>query len=131
VTRRPSPRRAALPVLVQFARVEEYRSLQDGVNGRGDAPGDLDRHWNHDGAVDDVRRTWQRWITARPDGQPAPEEVRDLNYLAHAASYAGLPDLAAPLFRILGVRASRMPWSCTGDPEAEFVKWRRRSSHGA
>jgi hypothetical protein len=126
-----APPGCALPVLVQFARVEEYRSLQDEANGRGDAPGDLDRHWNHDEAVDDVRRTWQRWITARPDGQPAPEEVRDLNYLAHAASHAGLPDLAAPLFRILGVRASRMPWSCTGDPEAEFVKWRRHSSHGA
>ncbi len=106
-----APPGCALPVLVQFARVEEYRFLQEEANGRPDVSVDLDGYWNNEGAVDDVRRTWQRWITARPDGQPAPEEVRDLNYLAHAASYAGLPDLAAPLFKTLGVRASRMPWS--------------------
>lgn len=33
-----APPGCALPVLVQFARVEEYRSLQDGANGRGTRP---------------------------------------------------------------------------------------------
>ncbi|WP_405829008.1 hypothetical protein [Streptomyces sp. NBC_01176] len=126
-----APPGSALPVLLQVARVEEYRAVLEEANGRRDTPAGFDRHWNHDEAVSDVRRSWQRWLTARSEGPPAPEEVRHFNYLAHAACYAGLPDLAGSLFRMVGPRASRSPWSCTGDPEKEFVKWRKRSSRGA
>lgn len=125
-----APPGSALPVLVQYARVEEYRALQDGTQGQQGALVGLSQHWNHDGAVSDVRRTWQRWITGRPDGPVAPGEVRELNYLTHAACYAGLPDISTALFRMLGRRASRTPWSYTGDPEQEFTRWRKRPPRG-
>ena len=54
----------ALPVLVQYAHVEEYRYAGDAADGRRPSVG-LGQHWNHDGAVSDVRRTWQRWIVGR------------------------------------------------------------------
>jgi hypothetical protein len=78
-----------------------------------------------DGAVSDVRRTWLRWITGRPEGVVTPVELRDLNYLTHAACQAGLPDIAGALFRLLGRRATRTPWSYTGEPDKQLVKWRK------
>ncbi|GAA3833340.1 hypothetical protein GCM10022403_077900 [Streptomyces coacervatus] len=119
-----APPGCALPVLVQYARVEEYRYALDAAKGSQSAVG-LGQHWNHDGAVSDVRRTWQRWITGRTDSGIAPGELRDLNYLAHAACNAHVPDVATALLRMLGRRATRTPWSYTGDPDQQFVKWRK------
>jgi hypothetical protein len=85
----------------------------------------LGQHWNHDGAVSDVRRTWQRWIMGRTHDGIAPGELRDLNHLAHAACHAGASDIAAPVLRMLGRRATRTPWSYSGDPEQQIVKWRK------
>jgi hypothetical protein len=126
-----APPGCALPVLVQYARVEEYRYILDGAKGQRDAVVGLGQHWNHDAAVSDVRRTWQRWITERPEGPVTPWEVRDLNCLTHAACHAGTTDIADALFTLLGRRAGRTPWSYTGDPEKEFVKWRKKVSRGA
>ncbi|MFF4835879.1 hypothetical protein [Streptomyces sp. NPDC001315] len=119
-----APPGCALPVLVQYARVEEYRYALDAAKGRQAAVG-LGQHWNHDGAVSDVRRTWQRWIPARADGPIEPGELRDFNYLAHAACLAGAEDVAAALLRMLGRRATRTPWSYTGDPRQQILKWRK------
>ncbi|WP_155056366.1 hypothetical protein [Streptomyces blattellae] len=119
-----APPGCALPVLVQYARVEEFRYALDAAKGRHAAVV-LSQHWNHDGAVSDVRRTWQRWIMDRAGNAVAPGELRDLHYLAHAACHAGLPEVAAPLLRMLGRRATRTPWSYTGDPQRQIVKWRR------
>src|SRR3954451_16112389 len=113
-----------LPVLVQYARVEEYRAAEDAAEDRRTSVG-LGQHWSHDGAVSDVRRTWQRWIMGRTDSGVAPGELRDLNYLAHAACNAHVPDVAATLLRMLGRRATRTPWSYTGDPDQQFVRWRK------
>jgi hypothetical protein len=118
-----APSGCALPVLVQYARVEEYRYALDVAEG-GQAAVGLGQHWSNDGAVSDIRRTWQRWITGRAENTVVPGELRDLNYLTHAACHAGLRDLAASLLRLLGPRATRTPWSYTGKPEQQFAKWR-------
>jgi hypothetical protein len=104
--------------------VEEYRYALDAGHSGQSAVG-LGQHWSHDGAVSDVRRTWQRWIIGRTDSGVAPGEVRDLNYLAHAACHAGDKEVAGAVLRMLGARATRAPWSYTGDPEQQFVKWRK------
>lgn len=119
-----APPGCPLPVLVQYARVEEFRFALDAAQGRRSAVG-LAQHWSNDGAVSDVRRTWLRWITGRPEGVVTPVELRDLNYLTHAACQAGLPDIAGALFRLLGRRATRTPWSYTGEPDKQLVKWRK------
>lgn len=119
-----APVGCALPVLVQYARVEEYRYALDTAQGSQSAVG-LGQHWNHDGAVSDVRRTWQRWIMGRTDSGIAPGELRDLNHLAHAACNARVPDVAATVLGMLGRRATRTPWSYTGDPDQQFVRWRK------
>ncbi|GGT16883.1 hypothetical protein [Streptomyces chromofuscus] len=118
-----APPGCALPVLVQYARVEEFRYALDAARGRHSAVG-LGQHWDHDGAVSDVRRTWQRWILERPDTPVTPVELRDLNYLAHGACHAGAQDVAAELLRLLGRRFTRTPWSYTGEPTKEITKWR-------
>ncbi|MDT7842181.1 hypothetical protein [Streptomyces justiciae] len=119
-----APPGCALPVLVQYARVEEYRYALDAAKGRQSSVG-LAEHWSNDGAVSDVRRTWQRWFADRPRGAVTPGELRDLNYLTHAACHAGLTDIAGPLLRIQGARATRTPWSYTGDPDKQILKWRK------
>jgi hypothetical protein len=119
-----APPGSPLPVLVQYARVEEYRTLREQNGARQTGVG-IGQHWSHDGAAGDVRRTWQRWITGRPDGPLPPGEVRDLNYLTHAACSAGLTDIAGSLFHIVGRRATPTPWSYTGDPSRQFTKWRK------
>ncbi|WP_210594225.1 hypothetical protein [Streptomyces sp. GESEQ-35] len=121
-----APPGCALPVLVQYARVEEFRYALDAAKGRHTAMG-LGQHWDHDGAVSDVRRTWQRWIMGRTDSTIAPGELRDFNYLAHAACLADQSDIAAPLLRMLDCRATRTPWSYTGDPQQQILKWRGES----
>jgi hypothetical protein len=119
-----APPGCALPVLVQYARVEEYRYAIDAGHTGQSAVG-LGQHWNHDGAVSDVRRTWQRWIVGRSDSGVAPGEWRDLNHLAHAACNAGDKEVGSALLRMLGPRATRTPWSYTGDAEHQLVKWRK------
>ncbi|MBP2580720.1 hypothetical protein J3A78_001198 [Streptomyces sp. PvR006] len=42
---------------------------------------------------------------------------------------AGMGDRAGPVFRLLGNRATDVPWSCTGDAERLFV--RRRDERAA
>ncbi|MEU3611955.1 hypothetical protein ABZ725_06500 [Streptomyces sp. NPDC006872] len=119
-----APPGCPLPVLVQYARVEEFRHTLDAAQGRS-ASVALSQHWKNDGAVSDVRRTWERWIMGRSGEAVAPGELRDFNYLAHAACSAGASDVAAPLLRTLGRRATRAPWSFTGDPTQQLVKWRK------
>ncbi|MFF5982001.1 hypothetical protein ACFY78_24455 [Streptomyces olindensis] len=119
-----APPGCALPVLVQYARVEEYRFALDAAGGTHSAVG-LSQHWNHDGAVSDVRRTWQRWVMSRTASTIQPGELRDFNHLAHAACSAGVRDIAGMLLGMLGTRATRTPWSYTGEPERQISKWRK------
>jgi hypothetical protein len=42
-----------------------------------------------------------------------------------------VPDITASLFRILGRRATRTPWSYTGDPEKQITKWHNNPKHRA
>ncbi|MFF0434935.1 hypothetical protein ACFYU9_22190 [Streptomyces sp. NPDC004327] len=127
-----APPGSPLPVLVQIARVEEYRYIADGALGRGPVRG-FDQHWKHELAVTELRRTHARWIGGRGDGGKgdgapvapvAPEEVAELNYLAHAACYAGQVEIARELLGLLGTRAAWVPWGYTGDPEEQFVRFR-------
>lgn len=125
-----APPGCPLPVLVQIARVEEYRYVVDGALGRGRGPGSVrgfDQHWKHELAVVEVRRTWERWIGDRAPGPVRPEEVELLNYLTHAACYAGRLEVADDLFGLLGTRVSRVPWSYTGDPAEQFTRWRAQA----
>ncbi|MFD7874486.1 hypothetical protein ACFV5G_10315 [Streptomyces sp. NPDC059766] len=126
-----APPGCALPVLVQYARVEEYRYALDAAGGRQTVVR-LGRHWDNAGAVSDVRRTWQRWLADRADlGGPAePCELRDLNHLAHAACLAGAEEIAGALLRMLGRLATRTPWSYTGDPQQQLVKWHKELGLG-
>jgi hypothetical protein len=119
-----APPGCALPVLVQYARVEEFRYSLDGAKGRRSALG-MGQHWDHDGAVGDVHRTWQRWIVGRGDAAVVPAELRDLNHLAHAACHAGTTEIASAVLRMLGRRFTRTPWSCTGEPEKQLLRWRQ------
>ncbi|MFF8599377.1 hypothetical protein ACF065_26785 [Streptomyces sp. NPDC015232] len=126
-----APPGSPLPVLVQIARVEEYRYVVDGALGRGPVRG-FDQHWKHELAVTELRRTHARWLGGREPGRPvAPEEVPDLNYLAHAACYAGQVDMARELLALLGARAAWVPWVYTGEPEEQFVRFREGVGLGA
>ncbi|MDH2390953.1 hypothetical protein QCN29_19590 [Streptomyces sp. HNM0663] len=118
-----APLGSPLPVLVQIARVEEYRYIADMARGR--PVRGFDQHWKHELAEVEVRRTWHRWILGRPPGPPAPHEVGDLNCLTHAACHAGLKEQARSLFTLLGRQASRVPWSYTGDPAEQFTRFRK------
>ncbi|MFJ3904333.1 hypothetical protein [Streptomyces sp. NPDC090025] len=128
-----APPGSALPILVQIARVEEYRYVVDGALGRGPVPvRGFDQHWKHELAVTELRRTFARWIGGREPGRPvAPEEVADLNYLAHAACYAGQVELARELLTLLGTRAAWVPWVYTGEPEEQIVRFREGLGVGA
>ncbi|GAB7106384.1 hypothetical protein JCM4814A_46980 [Streptomyces phaeofaciens JCM 4814] len=119
-----APRGCPLPVLVQYARVEEFRSALDTAHSRSTAVG-RGQHWTNDGAVSDLRRTWERWMVGRPRRSIRPGELRDINYLAHAACSADAVDVATPLLEFLGPRATRTPWSYTGDPAQQITRWRK------
>ncbi|MCX4824493.1 hypothetical protein OG883_32490 [Streptomyces sp. NBC_01142] len=124
-----APPGSPLTVLVQIARVEEYRYATEGAPARERRAGratvrDFGRHWHHELAVTEVRRTWDRWIGGRPEGPAFPQEIGELNYLTHAACYAGLGEEARQLFGLLGTRAARVPWSYTGDAAEQFTRWR-------
>jgi hypothetical protein len=118
-----APPGSALPVLVQIARVEEFRHVAEAALGRQPVR-DFGQHWHHELAVTEVRRTFERWIGGRAPGPVVPEEVAELNYLTHAACYAGLEDAAGILFELLGWRAARVPWVYTGDAAEQFTAFR-------
>ncbi|GGT20369.1 hypothetical protein [Streptomyces purpureus] len=118
-----APPGTSLPIVVQIARVEEYRYIADGAKGRGPVRG-FDQHWKHELAVTELRRTYDRWLTGRPPVPVAPEEVADLNYLVHAACYAGQAELAREVFGLLGKRAAWVPWAYTGAPGEQFCRFR-------
>ncbi|MCK8676197.1 hypothetical protein [Streptomyces lichenis] len=118
-----APPGSPLPVLVQIARVEEYRHVADASRGRAPVRG-FDQHWKHELAATEALRTCTRWLDARPSGPVRPEEVEPLNYLAHATCHAGLTDRARALFALLGPRAAYVPWSYTGEPAEQFTRWR-------
>jgi hypothetical protein len=118
-----APPGSPLSVLVQIARVEEYRHVAESARGRHPVR-DFGQHWHHELAVTEVRRTFDRWIGGRGYGPVVPEEVSELNYLVHATCYAGLDDQARELFELLDWRASRVPWSYTGDPAEQFTAFR-------
>ncbi|MGQ4516662.1 hypothetical protein [Streptomyces sp. DW26H14] len=121
-----APRGSPLPVLVQIARVEEYRYVVESAAAHGTPPPyGAGQHWRHELAVAEARRTHERWLGGRGWGALLPEEVGELNYLAHALCLAGLDAAAADAFALLGVRAARVPWSYTGDPEGQFSTCRR------
>ncbi|MEU3281933.1 hypothetical protein [Streptomyces antibioticus] len=124
-----APPGSALPILLQYARVEEYRHILDTEQGKPSTYLKIRQHWNNDGAVNEVRRTWQRWIATRQDDHIPPEEIRDLNYLTHAACCARQESMAATLFRLLGKRATSAPWFYTGDPEKQFMRWRQDTNN--
>ncbi|MFJ2646158.1 hypothetical protein ACIO1C_05430 [Streptomyces sp. NPDC087420] len=124
-----APPGSSLSVLVQIARVEEFRHVAEA--GRGRRPvRDFGQHWHHELAVTEVRRTFERWIGWRAAGPVVPEEVGELNYLTHAACYAGLDDEARALFELLGSRAARVPWSYTGDAAEQFTAFRTARLEG-
>ncbi|MFG2114558.1 hypothetical protein ACGFRB_18295 [Streptomyces sp. NPDC048718] len=126
-----APPGSPLPVLVQIARVEEYRYIVDGALGRGPVRG-FDQHWKHELAVTELRRTYARWVGGRPPGAPAaPEEVAELNYLAHAACYAGQAEVAWNVLGLLGKQAAWVPWVYTGEPEEQLVRFRESLRTGA
>lgn len=118
-----APPGSPLPVLVQVARVEEFRYIAEGAQDRGPVRG-FDQHWKHELAVTEVRRTRERWIGGRQPGPVRPEEVEPLNYLTHAAVHAGLPEVYGELFGLLGARAAWVPWAYTGDPAEQYTRWR-------
>ncbi|MFI1169539.1 hypothetical protein ACH4UM_39830 [Streptomyces sp. NPDC020801] len=122
-----APPGSALPVLMQYSRVEEYRAILHETRGETNAVLRTIQHWNNDGAVNDVWRTLQCWFGTRREAYVAPWEARDLNYLTHAAWCAGLTDVAASLFRLLGRRATSTPWCYTGDPDKQFLRGRRNA----
>lgn len=120
-----APEGSALPVLVQIARVEEYRYAAEGAKGqpvRG-----FGQHWSGELAVTELRRTYDRWLGGRPPGPVPLAEATELNYLAHAACCAGLSLEARALVGLLGERAARVPWVYTGDPGQQIARWRMPS----
>lgn len=114
-----APPGCPLPVLVQYARVEEYRYAL------GAAPRRIVQHWCSDGAVGDVRRTWERWLGGASAPVVVPGELRDLNYLAHAACSAGEAEIAGAVLDRLGCRVTALPWAHTGDPVRQIARYRR------
>ncbi|MFG2719830.1 hypothetical protein ACGFW5_16255 [Streptomyces sp. NPDC048416] len=121
-----APAGSPLPVLVQIARVEEYRYVAEAAKGqpvRG-----FGQHWNHELAVTELRRTYDRWLGGRPPGPVRVEEAAELNYLAHAACCAGLAPEGTALVGLLGERVALVPWVYTGDPAQQIL---RRRAQGA
>ncbi|MFJ4480371.1 hypothetical protein ACIQVR_40695 [Streptomyces xanthochromogenes] len=117
-----APAGSPLPVLVQIARVEEYRYVSDAAKGR--PVRGFGQHWNHELAVTELLRTYDRWLGGRVPGPVRAEEAAELNYLAHAACCAGLTREGAALVGLLGERIALVPWVYTGDPAQQIGRWR-------
>ncbi|MFE5975852.1 hypothetical protein ACFQ64_27235 [Streptomyces sp. NPDC056460] len=113
-----APYGSPLVILPQVARAEQYRYR---VETEARPVLGLTHHWSDEHARGDLRLALDRWIAHRV---PGAQDVADLNHLAHGLVMAGMGDRAGPVFRLLGNRATDVPWSCTGDAERLFVRWR-------
>lgn len=116
-----APQGSPLAILPQVARAEHYRHRM--ATGGNTVLG-LTGHWNDARARGDLRHALDAWIAHRT---PAAQDVADLNHLAHGLVKAGMADRAGEIFRLLDNRATEAPWSCTGDPEQLFIRWRNRT----
>lgn len=117
-----APQGSPLAILPQVARAEHYRHR---TATEGDTVLGLTRHWNDERARGDLRHALDAWIAHR---RPAAQDVADLNHLAHGLVKAGMEHRAGEVFRLLDNRATETPWSCSGDPEQLFVRWRNRTA---
>ncbi|MFJ6632412.1 hypothetical protein ACIQMR_13560 [Streptomyces sp. NPDC091376] len=117
-----APDGSPLAVLPLVARAEHFRHRSE---TEGDNALFLNRHWDEAGVRNDLRTALDRWITHRTT--PGAQDVADLNHLAHGLVHAGMTDRAGEVFELLDNRATTVPWSFTGDPEAGYVKWRTRT----
>ncbi|MFG3285902.1 hypothetical protein [Streptomyces sp. NPDC048111] len=123
-----APAGSPLPVLVQIARVEEYRYVADAAKGR--PVRGFGQHWTHELAVTELLRTYDRWLGGRAPGPVLAEEAAELNYLAHAACSAGLTREGTALVGLLGERVATVPWVYTGDPAQQITRWRAGAATG-
>ncbi|MFD6887732.1 hypothetical protein [Streptomyces sp. NPDC059957] len=117
-----APPGSPLAVLPQVARAEQYRH-QTEAEGRT-AIG-LAYHWSGDRARWDLRNALDNWIAHRTVSYA--QDVADLNYLAHGLVHAGMEAQAPAVFALLDNRATRIPWSYSGDAESLFVRWRDKA----
>ncbi|WP_328681488.1 hypothetical protein OG905_37350 [Streptomyces sp. NBC_00322] len=120
-----APAGSPLLVMPQVARAEEFRHRTE---TEGVSPHAMVGYWA--GERWDLMETMERWIAVRSPVEAA-QDVADLNHLAHGLAQAGLLAEAATVFDLLKGRATRVPWSYTGEAEAEYVRWRDRSSRAA
>ncbi|MFG2886947.1 hypothetical protein ACGFYV_32440 [Streptomyces sp. NPDC048297] len=118
-----APPGSPLAVLPHVARAEQYRhrAATEGRSALG-----LAQHWNDDGARRDLLVTLDKWITRRTVA--GAQDTADLNHLAHGLVQAGMTDHVGRVFRLLDNRATEMPWSCSGDAEQLYVRWRDRTA---
>ncbi|MEU8528420.1 MULTISPECIES: hypothetical protein [Streptomyces] len=114
-----APPGSPLTVLPLVARAEHYRYR---LEHEGRTAIGLTYHWNGERAQWDLRVTLEKWIGARTTEYA--QDVPDLNHLAHALVNAGRKEEAGDVFRLLANRATKVPWSYTGDPEQLFTFWR-------
>ncbi|MFB0627312.1 hypothetical protein [Streptomyces sp. AB3(2024)] len=117
-----APNGSPLAILPQVARAEHYRHR---VATEGNTAIGLTHLWNDERARADLRDALDRWIVHRV---PAAQDVADLNHLAHGLVKAGMADRAGAVFRLLDNHATEAPWSCTGDPEQLFIRWRNKTA---
>ncbi|MFJ1709611.1 hypothetical protein [Kitasatospora sp. NPDC088346] len=115
-----APLGSPLAALTQAAHVEHYRERlrTEGKNALG-----LSFHWVNGMTLYSLNTTFDKWIMHR-DAVEYAQDVTDLNLLAHGLVFARLTEKAAIVFRHLGNRATRTPWSYCGDPQTLFIRWR-------
>jgi hypothetical protein len=118
-----TPPGSPLAVLLQLARVEEYRHragrTADQVEARSGG------EWRSETAQTDTRRAFGLWIE-QWDGVDRAQDIADLHYLLHAACFGGLGVVATHLFKLVGDRATQAPWCYFGDPAALLDQWYER-----
>ncbi|WP_330299423.1 hypothetical protein [Streptomyces sp. NBC_00503] len=117
-----APPGSPLAVLPQVARVEQYRHERE---AQGQSAVGLATHWSGERARWDLRTALENWIAQRT--RPYAQDVADLNYLAHGLVHGGMEEESVEVFALLDNRATRIPWSYSGDPEALFIRWRDRA----
>ncbi|MCX5070959.1 hypothetical protein OHA84_36700 [Streptomyces sp. NBC_00513] len=120
-----TPPGSALAVLLQVARLEEYRYR---LEREGEMALFLRRHWNAERALADTRRTWDLWVV-NWDGLYRAQDTADLNRLLHATCAGRLYDEAGYLFKLLAGQATVVPWSYFGDPATVITRWHRTVMH--
>ncbi|MFI7011068.1 hypothetical protein [Streptomyces sp. NPDC050145] len=113
-----TPNGSPLAVLTQVARAEHYRH-RVAEEGRGSLG--LSHHWSDEQARRDLTTALDKWITHRV---PGAQDVADLNHLAHGLTKAGLTERLGEVFQLLDNRATDVPWSYTGDPDEQYIRWR-------